>query len=70
MGTGPESTVGICQLHKNTVDRGICPKAQKQEKPRGSGGGAMVYSASIMSSLLIIVNYAYYNDSDHTELLK
>ena len=44
MGTGPETRGGICQVSNNTVDRGICPKAQKQEKPGVFGGGQRAYS--------------------------
>lgn len=32
MGAGPESRVGICQVGEDVLDRGVCPKAWKQEK--------------------------------------
>lgn len=64
MGTGPESMVGICQVSENAADRGICLKAQKEEKLGVFGGDEMVYSDPQC------VSHAYYNDLDHRELLK
>lgn len=64
MGTGPESGVGICQVGKGILGRGIFPKAQKQEKLGIFGGTQVVYSDTQN------VKYAYCNTSDHTELPK